>query len=719
MANDDGSPRIYKYGDLNPGLASITQEEYDNPTGNVLSSVRELVRKHHTPDTRVGTGPYRGVVLRRNQDISNIDTSPPATWLANVFATRKGSSDTKDTIPEVLQSYQIFIPEIMTNLPKVSRYVPHSVSDPEHGKINLYPTFIAKDASLTPASEGDLVWVDYGNRQELKDPVYLGPIFIKPVGDEGPVDAETGGQANPFGPGAVIRSNPCQDKDRGTAPPGKNLEWNKWTSPTGHILSINRKRHKPETEVADNLKEHIEEYRRIFKVDKKIIWHPKKGPPKNGCSPKGYDKDGKRLSYVCGFQLQELNDGGPMPGGDINRTVNLKPPALNPKHPGNIKGLANSNYISSSVHHPPGSHYRGYAIDIPCATTGPVGDLIAEFWEAKGYGVIWRARGHFHHVHAGWGRAEKRKGGRGQRRIQGPYSGERIHASVRLHCLEDESQNVPATDPAAPVPATDPAAPVPDDSGNTPTSKPKIRRVPIKFDAVRYGKYKGKGLRKSLLRKDVAADASKVRDILNNLGGVLAVRAVDSGLNSTSLQHADRASAQNTLTSLHIPAMAFDIFAEAGSLWHKSNPKTCEYVITKSRETNSAGQYFFDIWAKSDKVNAEYKGYKVEKVTLMALQCPRRHRGTAQQVSITGYYINLTKILSDHGFNRVTAPSHFYKYCSGTVSKWWHMQSHRGLVNGQTKWGDTIKKVFPDSEVEASSTYKYKNYVFRGKGFRK
>ena len=52
------------------------------------------------------------------------------------------------------------------------------------------------------------------------------------------------------------------------------------------------------------------------------------------------------------------------------------------------------------VHATNSRHYKNRAIDIP--TTGVKGDAVAKFWKDRGYGVLWRVKGHYTHVHVQW-----------------------------------------------------------------------------------------------------------------------------------------------------------------------------------------------------------------------------------------------------------------------------------------------------------------------------
>jgi hypothetical protein len=61
-------------------------------------------------------------------------------------------------------------------------------------------------------------------------------------------------------------------------------------------------------------------------------------------------------------------------------------------------------YGASDGHSKNSAHYSSpsEALDIPVPDGAPIGDAIAKFWEDKGYAVIWRAKGHYNHVHVSW-----------------------------------------------------------------------------------------------------------------------------------------------------------------------------------------------------------------------------------------------------------------------------------------------------------------------------
>ena len=517
MADDnkpklDNGVRIYKYGDLNPVFINKAQETYDDPSGNIMTAMRQTIRKAFTPNSMEGTGPYRGVVLRRNHNISSSTTTPAITWLANIFASR--GEESSEQIPGELQSYQVYIPELMTNLPPVTRYVSIHTPDPEHKKIDLYPTFISADSNVPSAVEGDIVLVDFGNRVNMTDPVYLGPSFPKPYGD--------------YADGQYIGA-----RDAMNAPCSYGSKPN---STTGEDI---------------------------------------------------LDRTGRFLSDAAS--------------------------ALNP-----FSGLFSDN------------------------------------------------------------------------------DSQKPTSAAPAACQDNEPYYF--------------------NNDGTSTSRPKMKRVRIPFDKMRYDHASGGGYPKVYMREDVARDIMSIKDIVNNLGGVLGTYG-----GSRALTNYNPNNKNASTTSFHYTNMAFDIYSPGGSIDPRSNPKTCEYVVTRSVEENSRGRYYFDIWARSDKPNARYKGYRVEKVKLKALNCNRPGTGRpAREVEVVGYYINLWQIIKDHGFKRISGRAGFYTNCGGgAASEWWHMQSHRGLVEGVSRWGDVLKKSNPDNKVEASPPWRHRNRVFRGKGFRR
>ena len=169
----------YPFGDLNPVTKNPTAAVGDPNGGGSMGMMRKAAQKALTPDARAGTSRYKGIVLRRNPDIVDKSTTPKNSWIASFFGS-PGDEDNHEQIPNPLQSYQIYIPELHANLPVVKRYVPFDVPDEEHEKIDRYPTFIANDSALEQAAEGDLVWCSFGNNQTFADPTYEGPVFPKP-----------------------------------------------------------------------------------------------------------------------------------------------------------------------------------------------------------------------------------------------------------------------------------------------------------------------------------------------------------------------------------------------------------------------------------------------------------------------------------------------------------------------------------------------------------
>jgi len=162
------------------GVLNRIEKPYISPKINLenykLSTVyKEFIRDFYTPNVFKDTGPYKGIVLR----IENKNKPEDGSWLSNYFKKFFG-----DNIP-TLTRIKVRIPELHSMLPIPKTIGPDSE---EHFIIDMYPTFVAQNNSPELSKEPEinsLVWVDFGNKINYTDPIYLGPIDIKIPGYSG------------------------------------------------------------------------------------------------------------------------------------------------------------------------------------------------------------------------------------------------------------------------------------------------------------------------------------------------------------------------------------------------------------------------------------------------------------------------------------------------------------------------------------------------------
>lgn len=176
---DFSEPKEFAFGDLNPVQKRKTTPTVDPNSMSVLDALKEVVTAHYTPDATRGTGPYKGIVLRKEKEMDQ-NNPAPGNWLATVFGPQ-GMFEGLFTAPKKLTRYKVRIPEIHATLPTPAKYAQSPDESGDHQKIiNMYPTFIAFDSNTEEAGPGDLVWVDFGNKENYEDPTYLGPVFPPP-----------------------------------------------------------------------------------------------------------------------------------------------------------------------------------------------------------------------------------------------------------------------------------------------------------------------------------------------------------------------------------------------------------------------------------------------------------------------------------------------------------------------------------------------------------
>ena len=195
----DNPKKLPGFGELNSAEHSQEPEslEPENLTGT------DLIVKNNEDATKPKVlkkllGPFKGVVFKAG-------SGDPVTL-------KKGNNNdgflSFMNPDSVFTKHRILIPELHSHLPSIGQDVKNVPID----VASLYPFFIADNAELLPQDPGTLAWCDFLDRENYKDPVYLGPVDKEkkgtPNGSGGTTNGTTGGtttlagspgQGDPFG----------------------------------------------------------------------------------------------------------------------------------------------------------------------------------------------------------------------------------------------------------------------------------------------------------------------------------------------------------------------------------------------------------------------------------------------------------------------------------------------------------------------------------------
>ena len=142
--SDFEEPKEFAFGDLNPINKPRTAKSADPGRLSILDALREVVTAHYTPDATKGTGPYKGIVLRVEEEMDQ-NNPAPGNWLATVFGPQGMFAKLNPlSAPKKLKRFKVRIPEIHVTLPTPKKYAQTPDEKGDHQKIiNMYPTFIA------------------------------------------------------------------------------------------------------------------------------------------------------------------------------------------------------------------------------------------------------------------------------------------------------------------------------------------------------------------------------------------------------------------------------------------------------------------------------------------------------------------------------------------------------------------------------------------------
>lgn len=157
------SKNKFEFGELNPNIVARSGHQLDPARFSAYHVQQKLIEGYlHPTGFKTLQGPLRGIVLRI-ENPSSISS----------FGEYLGSTE---VVKPPLVRVKVRIPEL------------HPFPEPQvYGKegddsiISLYPTFVAVSADIPTPAEGEIVYVDYGDRDNLEDPRFYGSVFNNPV----------------------------------------------------------------------------------------------------------------------------------------------------------------------------------------------------------------------------------------------------------------------------------------------------------------------------------------------------------------------------------------------------------------------------------------------------------------------------------------------------------------------------------------------------------
>jgi LAS superfamily LD-carboxypeptidase LdcB len=157
-------PKIYPpYGELNKIDLPDIQDRIDLQNVSVSNILRVVTQKAYTPDALANTGPYKAVVLRVDQNPSQPEPGSFLNYLP-FFGSKNAPS---------LARIKARIPELHGMLP-----IPETIGEDstQHYIIEMYPTFTAQNKDTPLPEVGSLIWVDFVNKTNFTDGIYIKPI---------------------------------------------------------------------------------------------------------------------------------------------------------------------------------------------------------------------------------------------------------------------------------------------------------------------------------------------------------------------------------------------------------------------------------------------------------------------------------------------------------------------------------------------------------------
>ena len=158
------------YGVLNPSFDSQHKKSYDTDEVSFFSTMMKTAKDTLGTQDLANPGPMVGIVLRVEGYTNQGAAMDPTSWHATTNSIIHG--DIASDGPALVQ-IRVRVPEIHACLPIPQDLPNDSTSSPDHDIINQYPLFTAQTAEVSVPSRGQLVWVDFQNKETMNGGIYI------------------------------------------------------------------------------------------------------------------------------------------------------------------------------------------------------------------------------------------------------------------------------------------------------------------------------------------------------------------------------------------------------------------------------------------------------------------------------------------------------------------------------------------------------------------
>lgn len=188
------------------------------------------------------------------------------------------------------------------------------------------------------------------------------------------------------------------------------------------------------------------------------------------------------------------------------------------------------------------------------------------------------------------------------------------------------------------------------------------------------------------LRDDVAEKIKTIRGILRSAGAVL---TTSGGRRSLTQE----VTANRSLVSLHYLGRAIDLCLQSGM----KDPRKDPYVV-EAEKIWPSGQHRWRVFARCDP-EREAEALAAGAVWQPVIGWTYRKA----KLGVFGLFLDVTDLMARHGFDRIRSRASFGRMekPSAGSAEWWHFQFERGLRRKITTFGDELRRIYTDSQLQA------------------